>query len=768
MSHIKSRKHPAGRMRPQTTLATTALAAGLALSMPAGAQTPPPKPSTLPEVNVKAQAASEDYKADTLSSPKFTAPLIDTPRTVTVIREGLIREQGATTLTEALRNSPGVGAFYLGENGNTSTGDGIYMRGFDASGSIFVDGIRDLGSVSRDTFNIESIEVIKGASGADYGRTAPGGSINLVTKQPMLENAVAGSLGLGTHDQKRATADLNRVLGETSAFRLNLLKQDSGVPGRNQINNNRFGVAPSLAWGLGTETRVFLNYLYMKQKGVLDGGVPTIGLPGYEAPNLPGTPSGTRNPDPFLGSGAKVNPRGFYGTNSDYNDVEANMFTARFEHDLGENTTLRNVTRWGKTTQDYQLTAFQMPASNNSANPNDWTLARNLATFKDQENEIISNQTNLTTKLNTGSLEHTLSTGLEFSREKQRSLGRSGTMPATNLYHPDPNALVTSSYNGTHANGQTDTSAFYAFDTIKLTPEWLVNGGLRYEHYKTTFDSTVVCGGRNAPVCGSLPTGSVVPGVDESTSGNLFNWTLGTVYKVAPNGSIYANYAVAQQPPGGANFELSTANNSANNAKFAPQKAKTAEIGTKWDVLNKKLGLAAALYRTDITNEVITDIGGAVGQNGKKRVQGIELTAVGQITSAWAVSTGFTTMDSSVENGPNVGADAGSSGLNYTPKNAFTLWSTYRLPFGLTVGGGMRYNGKLQRGSDGAVGTPAYTDSYTVFDAVATYTVNKNLDLQLNLYNIFDKDYVANINKSGYRYTPGIARSAMLTANFRF
>lgn len=757
MSHIKSRKHPTGSLQPQVTLASTALAAGLALCLPAGAQSQTPQASSLPEISVNAQASSEEYKADTLSSPKFTAPLVDTPRTVTIIREGLIREQGATTLTEALRNSPGVGTFYLGENGNTTTGDAIYMRGFDASSSIFVDGIRDLGSVSRDVFNIDSIEVIKGPSGADYGRTAPGGSINLVSKQPQLENSAGASAAIGTHDQKRATVDLNRVLSNTSAFRLNLLTQDSGVPGRHQIQNKRTGIAPSLAFGLDTNTRTYLNFLHVQQKGVPDGGVPTIGLPGYS------------NPDAFLNNGAKVNSRNFYGSDSDHNNVEANMLTVRVEHDFNPDTTLRNITRWGKTSQDYQLTAFMVPLSNGSANPADWTIERRLPTFKDQENEIIANQTNLTTKLRTGSIEHTISGGLEFAREKQSNIGLAavGTWDAANLYNPRSNIVADSRRNGTHSNGQTDTAAVYLFDTLKLTPQWQVNGGFRYEHYKTDFDSVVVCGGRG-PACGSLPAGSPVPGVNENTSGNLFNWTLGTVYKVAPNGSIYANYAVAQQPPGGATFELSTTATSPNNVNYAPQKAKTAEVGTKWDLMNKQLGLAAALYRTEITNEVVTDSAGVVSQTGKKRVQGIELTAVGQITSAWAVNAGFTTMDTSVVNGPNVGADASSNALNYTPKSAFTLWTTYRLPFGLTLGGGARYSGKLQRGSDGAVGTPQYADSYVVFDALASYRVNKNLDLQLNLYNIFDKDYVASINKSGYRYTPGIARSAMLTANFRF
>lgn len=154
-------------------------------------------------------------------------------------------------------------------------------------------------------------------------------------------------------------------------------------------------------------------------------------------------------------------------------------------------------------------------------------------------------------------------------------------------------------------------------------------------------------------------------------------------------------------------------------------------------------------------------------QIGKKRVQGVELSAVGKITENWAVSAGFTTMNASVLSGSAVAQD-GSSDLAYTPKKAFTSWTSYLLPFGLTIGGGARYNGEMLRGTDGAIGTPAYTEAYWVFDAMASYPVSKNFDLRLNVYNLFDKDYVAAINKSGYRYTPGTPRSAMITANIRF
>src|SRR5690606_6561196 len=169
----------------------------------------------------------DGYKIDKPSSPKFTQPLRDTPQTIQVISKDLFNQQGATTLTEVLRNSPGVGTFYAGENGNTTTGDSIRMRGFDTSNSIFVDGVRDLGSISRDIFNTEQVEVTKGPAGTDNGRTAPTGAINMVSKRASPDALLAGTVSVGVDGQKRANVDINQPIDAlpNAAFRLNAIWQ---------------------------------------------------------------------------------------------------------------------------------------------------------------------------------------------------------------------------------------------------------------------------------------------------------------------------------------------------------------------------------------------------------------------------------------------------------------------------------------------------------------------------------------------------------------
>lgn len=557
-SYIKSRKHAVARAVPQVSGAAAATL--IALSAPAIAQQQPSR--VLPEIRVEGSVAA-DFKADTSANPKFTAPLVNTPQTVQVIKEQVLRDQGATTLTEALRNTPGVGTFFLGENGNTNTGDAVFMRGFDSSSAIFVDGIRDLGSVSRDTFNIDQVEVVKGPSGTDVGRTSPTGYINLVTKKPKLDDSFTGSLGFGSADFKRGSIDWNKSLsgenGIGAAFRLNAVAEDAGVAGRDFVKNKRWSIAPSLAFGLNSPTRVYLDYVHVKQNNVPDGGVPTIGLPGYSTPDATAIRSGLARRN-YLNYAQRVDSSNFYGTSSDFDHVTTDMFTARVEHDLTPDITIRNTTRYAKTQQDYMLTAFmgggltastagvgQLPAVNSGfintvvpTNPATWTITRNLPTNKDQTNTIFTNQTSVSAKFNTGSISHTFNGGLEFIRETQRAnnyyaagyptvgttFALAGSWPAANLYAPDRNVLGYNRIpNGTGSDGSTDTIGLFAFDTIKFNEQWQLTGGLRYDHYSTNYDATALTLART----GNNPQTATIAPTRLKLSDSLWSGKIGLV-----------------------------------------------------------------------------------------------------------------------------------------------------------------------------------------------------------------------------------------------
>lgn len=737
MSHIKSRKHPAARHLNPTS-AAVALAI-MAIPVATFAQQTPAD-TTLPAVNVSGQV--ESYKAEKASSAKFTQPLVDTPQTITVIKKELLQDQGATTLTEALRNTPGV-TMTMGENGNTTTGDSVFMRGFDTQGSIFVDGIRDLGTITRDVFNMEQVEIVKGPSGSDNGRGAPSGYINLESKKAKADNFTNASVGMRSAGSIRATADLNRQFSENAAFRLNLLSDTGGVEDRDWVKNKSFGIAPSIVFGLNTPTRVTVNFLHVEQRNRPDGGIPAIGIPGYQP--AAGVPAGA----------SAVRRSNYYGSANDFNDVDANMLTAFIEHDITPNVTIRNTTRYGLTDQEYNLTGINAvnttPPLAVLANPSTWTVNRSRQ-GKDQRNEILTNQTNVTANLEAGGVKHALSGGVEFIYEKQRNAlyATVANQQAANLYNPSVNDVFQPLVkNGQKSEGDTTTVAAYLFDTIKINDKFQINGGVRYEHYSTSFINT------------STP-------LSLDGSDNLITWKAGAVYKPAQNGSVYIAYASSQKPPGSDNFSFATGN-SVNNPNIEPQKATNLEVGTKWDVLDNRLALTAAIFKTENKNAAVqTDpVTNQPTAFGEQRVKGVELGMVGQITPAWQVSTGLARMDTETVVGT---AATTGAGLNWSPKLTFTGWTTYKLPFGVTLGGGVRYVDSQVRSANAALPTTnvAQLASYAVYDAMASYAINKNLTLQLNIYNLADKFYVQSLNNGGSRFVLGQPRSAFLSANMKF
>ena len=739
MAHIRSRKHS----KPVHLLAL------LAASVPAAGMAQ--QTQTLPTVTVK-EAPEVPYKADKSANDKFTAPLVDTPKTIQIIKKEVLEEQGAVTLMEALRNTPGI-TMQMGENGNTSAGDTFQLRGFSLQQNTFVDGIRDLGAVTRDTFNLEQVEIVKGAAGAETGRGAASGFINLISKQAHLGDESSASGTVGTASRKRATVDLNKQLSETSAFRLNAMVQDSGVDGRDYVENKGYGVGLSYVTGLGTPTRLHLFSQHLRQKNVPDGGIPAIGYPGFSTI-----------------SGAKVRRENYYGSVNDQEKVDADMITAKIEHDLGQGTTIRNVTRFGKTHMDRTLTgiigitAVDTAASGLNpavvgANPATWLVSRSRQRV-DQVNSIFANQTSVNTEFNAGGMQHSLAAGVELLHEKQVSFDHgtavAAATPPANLYSPNP---FQSMYNfggrtGGESAGTTNTISAYVFDNAKLNDRWSINGGARIDIYKLNTNNVTAAGARTL--------------LEDSRS--LVSWSVGTVYKPADNGSVYASYATSATPPGTANFQLSGTPAAQANSTLDPQKTDTVELGTKWELLNKRLNVAAAVFRTENDGQTSTDpVTNTVRQFGKTRVQGIELSAVGQITNFWQITAGLaktSTKQINQRSGTN-GATV-TDGVRWSPDLTATLWTSYQLDK-LTLGLGARYTSEQKRViTVGGTGNVPNIPSSWVADAMVAYQFTDKVSLRLNVYNLFDKEYLTALNNGGGRLALGAPRSAALTANVKF
>ena len=764
MSYIQSRKHAAARQpRHRSTVALAAAALALpgavlaqSAAAPAAAASQARGETTLPTVKVQA-AQDNDYKADVVSSPKFTQPIVDTPQTITVIKKELLQQQAATTLTEALRNTPGV-TMQLGENGSTQTGDSINLRGFDSSQSIFVDGIRDLGAVSRDVFNIDQVEVVKGPSGSDIGRGASSAYINLVSKTAQADGAFAtGSLIGGTADRKRVVADLNTPLAALpgSAVRLNLMAQDYGVPGRDEVRQKRWGVAPTATFGLGSSTRETLSYLHVQQDNVPDGGVSTFGVKGYVFAAATATA-------PAQTPGPAVDPSNFYGLASDFDHVKIDMFTSKLESDLAKGFTLRNTTRIGRTVEDVVVTGVNAVTAT-AADPSGYTVARSRQ-GRHQDNEILTNQTNLASEFQAFGLKNSLSTGVELTYERQKTATPVTVAGTASLYAPNPNdTMALPAYKGTQTIGSTLTASAYAFETLAITDAFLVNGGARVDKYHTD-----TSGSTYTAAAGTTPA-SLVNNAPLGLTDTLWSWKVGAVFKPVRIGSVYVTYADSKNPPGGTNFALSSQANSAAQPSLEPQEGSNIELGTKWDLLGGDLLATAAVYRSENRNELVSD-GATVptySQVGKRRVQGVELGLVGNVTKELSVSIGYSHMDSKI-----LRAIATQQGgvLVFSPVNTFTSWVTYKLLLGITVGGGMRYADTSARSSNTAAPTAnlLQAPAYWVGDAVASVDITRNWQVQLNVYNLFDRKYMQSLNNGGSRYTPGAERNALVSLNAKF
>jgi catecholate siderophore receptor len=789
--YIKSRKHAVAPL--------AALAASLTLPLAHAAEAPAPAPADaatasaaaspyLPQVKVDGTAQSA-YKSDKSASSKITQPLLETPKTISVIKKEVLREQGAVSLIDALQNTPGI-TMQLGENGNTSAGDTFQMRGFSASTSTFVDGIRDLGAVTRDVFNLEQIEVVKGPSGADTGRGASAGYINLISKLPQIENSIDGVITIGDASRKRASIDVNQKVMDNTAVRLNAVWQDNGVPGRDIVERKTHAIAPGIAFGLNTPTRFFLYSQHVRQNNVPDGGIPAIGWEGFTVAN----PAAGATPAAIAGLNAlktasKVDTDNYYGSRNDREKVKADMVTAKLEMDIGNGLTVRNTSRYGRTHMDRVITGIigitNVPGTGAAAtvvtgDPSTWQIARSRQRV-DQTNEILANQTSINAAFATGGIKHDLSTGVELMYESQDSRGFGTTAqtingvsyaaianPPANLYNPNANDVLGTPYaTGADSEGSTITQAIYALDTIAVTDALKLTFGVRTEHYKikTTTGSVTT---------GTGPLGNTITTTKLGAGKWITSWNLGAVYKLAENGTVYAAAANSLTPPGSANFTLSSSGQAGTAADA--QETTNYELGTKWDLLNKRLNLTAALYRSENDGQVSVDaLTNVATQGGKTRVQGIELAAVGQITNFWQITAGVQTMDTkqinqrsaSTATNPN---QTVTDGVRWTPKWSATLWTSYQWN-DWTGAVGARHVSEQKRvitvAAAPSTGLPELP-AYTVMDLMGAYRVNKNVSLQLNVTNVFDKKYMSSLNNGGGRLVLGAPRAATLSANIGF
>jgi len=705
--------------------------------------------AALLELRGQAESVEVTGRAPTVvvSSPKYTAPLREITQTIEVIPRAVIEEQGVTTLSDALRNVPGI-TLQAGEGGGASNtaGDMFNMRGFNAANSLFVDGVRDDGLVSRDVFNLEQIEVFMGPTGSDVGRGTAAGYVNMQTKSPHGISGASALFSYGSADQKRLTFDVNRALPlgapgrwlNRSALRLNGLWQDGGTPGRDFVTQERRAFAPSLALGLDTSTRVMFSAQVMRQDNLPDYGIPGAA---WEEPL---TPTTVLAPAPVASSN-------YYGSvDYDYDKGSQDSYTARVEHDINTSLTLRNQTRYNRATREAVITTIQNVAAYDPLTDN-VTLARQ---GNDRENTIVANQTNGVARFATGRLQHSSSFGLEFLSEEQNAplMTGLGVRTPANIYNPNPFDPVSGyapALTSAFSTGKTNTVGLFAFDTLDLGAKWQVNGGVRVERFETRYNA--------------LDAAGLTTNLDDSDV--IVSGKAGVLFRATQSGNVYVSYGSTVTPPGAANFALNAQVNNQNNPNVKPQESTNYEVGSKWDFANGRLSLNTAIFRTENRNVIFTvdatTIPPLYNQDDSQLVKGVSVGSIGRLTSAWELFANFAYLDSSLEtqNDANQG-----NRLTLTPEYSASVWTTYRLPFRLTVGGGIRAIDSVFVNAANTIAAPGYR----LIDGLVEYEVNRNLTLRLNLTNLTDETYIRNVNNNGGRYNPGQPRAALLTSSVSF
>lgn len=672
-------------------------------------------------LEIHAETESVEIRDDSrpvLSSPKYTQPLLDTPQTVTIISKEVIEEQGATTLRDVLRNVPGL-TITAGEGG-TPAGDNLTLRGFSARNDIFVDGVRDLSPQARDPFNLEQVDVVKGPGSAYTGRGSTGGSINLTNKTPGLRRSFSGALDFGTDRTRRATADVNLPLSETLSFRLNLLAHHSGVAGRDVVKFDRWGVAPSLTWGVGKPTRFTVSYYKLKQDNLSDYGIPWV-------------PATNNVLVEYRDRPAPVPRNTFYGLrNRDFEKLNSDLATLKFEHDFSDGLSLRNQLRFASSSRD----SIATPPRFASANTTD--INRELRSWL-TEDKIWDNQTDFIARFSTSGIEHALVTGFDVTREANVRHTRTAPNMLTPLFNPNPDDVYTGTITVSPLVGDitANSQALYVFDTAKLGNKWDLNGGVRWDR----FDAD----------------GITTAGVPVSRVDRMLSVRAGAVFKPLSQGAVYASYGTSLNP------SLEGLSYNTANTVIDPEKTYTLEAGSKWDLFGGKVLLSGAVFRVEKLNARTPGVlPGDPPQvlQGKQRVSGAELSVEGNLSKAWRVLAGYTFLDSTTVDSNNP-AEIGKELVN-TPPQSFNLWTTYSLPSGLNFGGGARF---VDRRFSNTINSRR-VDAYWTFDLMASYPISKHMDLKLNLYNLADKFYFDRIG--GGHVVPGPGRMAMLGTSFRF
>jgi catecholate siderophore receptor len=705
------------------------------------------------------------YQVTNTGITRLPVPILNMPQTVNVIPQAIIQEQNATTIEQALQYIPGI-TFSSGEGGQQ--GDGPIIRGFVARGDLFRDGIRDPGWYTRDAFSIDRIEVYKGPSAFAFGRGATGGAINYVTRLPTGANYLESTSTVMTGNGYREVVDASGKSGNVSG-RIQGLFQDVNTPTRDQIWTKRWGVAPSMVYDFQQGTKATLYYIYQGEEGVSDYGFTYLPQPAVSPL------TGNLTSQGYYGGGKPTPPLPIPRTNflgiaggplGDITQTDTHIITEKIEHEFDKDLKVSNATRYIDNTRFARVTAPRnVGLANNTfpaASPPGWngtTFPFNypvdLLTYgrerreRETDNTYLINQTDLVGKFITGIAEHQMAAGLEFARETRhqdrRDICDSTNLACrTNAYNPNPNSspIGGAIINFLPIETKAVDYAAYVSDQVKITKYFELLASLRYDYFSTSYQD---------------PNQALVINRNLDRTDNLFSYRFGAVLHPTEKSTIYAAYGNSYNP----SAELGTLA-SASNAALAPEQTRTMEIGAKADVRNGLISLAGAVFRIEKTNLRINDPfnNTVMVLDGIARVDGVEVGATGKVTDRWSIFTGYSYLESTIMDTRD--KSILNKHLQNTPRNNYTMWTTYEVTSQWTVGGGAIYQSMGWANNTNT----GYVPEFWKFDAMISYKVDEKSMVQLNVYNLTDKLYYSQY--FGGNVVPASGRWASLTYRARW
>ncbi|WP_315836264.1 TonB-dependent receptor [Bradyrhizobium prioriisuperbiae] len=765
---------PVARLRPSIKPSPDQQRARTALRRAARrqqtAQAPVPFPNagglTPPDANPYADAASP-YKANRVASSKFSEPIVNTPRTITVLTKELLEDKNATSFKEIARSTAGV-TLGTGEGGN-AFGDRFFIRGFDARNDIFVDGIRDPAVSIRENFFTEQVEILRGPASSYAGRGTAGGAVNIVTKQASDRNFYNAESSFTTDSGKRLTLDVNQAINPTLAVRLGGLFQDAGVAGRSLTTDDRWGTFGAVKWTPTDNVKVTGSYVHTDLSALPDFGVP------YRHDAL--------GNGPVTEFGVPRNT--YYGfVNRDFQKTTQDIGTVAGEIKMNENVTLHNAFRAERAVLNYIGTIPESPKNTLLSLPQ-WTFQANPQS-RYQVANVLANQSDATFKFDTGPWKHTAVTGVEFSRERVSidtytglnsetvatdgtPFAGNGSLPGQSILNPSYNFQAfgnSPSVLGNPSIINVNTKSVYAIETANYRDFVILNGGVRYDDYDISAHN-------NTAGIGPVDFG-------------LVNYNAGIVIKPLPIASVYAAYATSANPFG-AELDGTSTNyggvslnpNQLATQVLGPERNKAAEVGTKWELFDRRLLLTGALFQTEKTNarEAGAAVNGVVPitAGAAYRIQGIDLEAAGKITDRWSIYGGLVLMRSKVT-ASHVGTPAGSPfasnvGLQLAniAHESFNVLTKYKFDDGWELGGQATYRSKIYGGTLLAANQGTALPSYWRFDTFIEKKVTANLTAKIFVNNIFNKLYYDGFYQSATPFVfvaPGRVAGLVLNAKF--